>query len=104
MNSNLHDELVSEISHLPQLISTILGAQVNPKLIQLAGPGLRSVLRLAGSPYNVWSEIIAENKEEIIKSLLLYKDNLNKVIKYIEQDKSLKGIFSDAARSYKCLS
>ena len=104
LNSHLHDELVSEISHLPQLISTILGAQVNPKLIQLAGPGLRSMLRLAGSPYNVWSEIIGENKEEIIKSLLLYKDNLNKVIRYIEQDKSLKSIFSDAARSYKCLS
>lgn len=103
LSSNLHDELVSEISHLPQLISTILGAQVNPKLISLAGPGLCSMLRLAGSPHSVWSEIIGENKEEIIKSLILYKDNLNKVIELIEKNKSLKGVFSDAARSYKCL-
>ncbi|NOY89488.1 MAG: prephenate dehydrogenase/arogenate dehydrogenase family protein, partial [FCB group bacterium] len=28
----LHDEMMSELSHLPQLISTILGAQINPQL------------------------------------------------------------------------
>lgn len=104
INPALHDELVSEISHLPQLISTILGAQINPDLIELAGPGLRSMLRLSGSPYAVWGEIISENKEEIISALQLYADNLNKVIEYIKKDKSLKAIFEDASRSYKCLS
>lgn len=103
ISSALHDELVSEISHLPQLISTILGGQVSPDLIELAGPGLRSMLRLAGSPYAVWQEIITENKAEIIKSLRLYRENLDTVIKRIEADESLKEIFQDASRSYKCL-
>lgn len=104
VNPGLHDELVSEISHLPQLISTILGAQINPDLIELAGPGLRSMLRLSGSPYSVWGEIISENKTEIIAALQLYADNLNKVIEHIKKDQSLKAIFEDASRSYKCLS
>lgn len=104
INPALHDELVSEISHLPQLISTILGAQINPELIELAGPGLRSMLRLSGSPYSVWGEIISENKSEIISALQLYAENLNKVIEHIKKDKSLKAIFMDASRSYKCLS
>lgn len=104
VTSGLHDELVSEISHLPQLISTILGGQINPNLISLAGPGLISMLRLSGSPYSVWKEIITENKEEIIKSLNLYKDNLDKVIEKIEKDESLSDMFKDSARSYKCLS
>ncbi|KAA3635503.1 MAG: prephenate dehydrogenase/arogenate dehydrogenase family protein [Calditrichaeota bacterium] len=103
VSSQLHDELVSEISHLPQLISTILGGQINPNLIQLAGPGLRSMLRLSGSPYSVWSEIISENKTEIIKTLLLYKNNLNKVIEKIKKDESLEDIFKDSSRSYRCL-
>lgn len=103
VSSQLHDELVSEISHLPQLLSTILGGQINPDLIQLAGPGLRSMLRLSGSPYSVWSEIITENKSEIIKTLLLYKNNLNKVIEKIKKDESLEEIFKDSSRSYRCL-
>ncbi|MFQ5453350.1 MAG: prephenate dehydrogenase [Candidatus Zixiibacteriota bacterium] len=103
ISSQLHDELVSELSHLPQLISTILGSQVNPDLISLAGPGLKSMLRLAGSPYSVWSEIIDENRKEIIKTLRLYSKNLNKVIDMINNNESLKQIFTEAFRSYKCL-
>ncbi|MDF1544593.1 MAG: prephenate dehydrogenase/arogenate dehydrogenase family protein [bacterium] len=100
----MHDELVSEISHLPQLISTVLGAQINPDLIELAGPGLRSMLRLSGSPYSVWSEIIDQNREEIIKALDTYADNIATVKKMIEKKKSLQEIFASATRSYKCLS
>ena len=103
ITSSLHDELVSEISHLPQLISTILGGQINPNLIPLAGPGLRSMLRLAGSPYSVWKEIISENKTEIVNTLELYKSNLENVIEKIKHDESLAEIFKDSSRSYTCL-
>ena len=67
IEAGVHDQLMAEISHLPQLISTILGEQVATELISLAGPGLRSMLRLSGSPYSVWSEIIDQNRPEIIK-------------------------------------
>ncbi len=103
LTSALHDELVSQISHLPQLISTLLGGQTNRDLIPLAGPGLRSMLRLSGSPYKVWEEIIQENKTEIIKALLLYRNNLDDVIKKIKNDESLEKIFKDSSRSYTCL-
>ena len=103
IQNKLHDELMSEISHLPQIISTILGGQVNPNLIALAGPGLRSMLRLSGSPYSVWSEIISENRTEIIKALRLFNQNLNKVTRMIEKRQSLSEIFKDASRSYQCL-
>ena len=99
-----HDLLVSEISHLPQLISTILGGQIDPKMIKLAGPGLRSMLRLAGSPYSVWSEIIDENRPDVVESLELFAANLQTVIKKIKNKQSLDRIFAEAARSYKCLS
>lgn len=103
ISNNFHDELMSEISHLPQLISTILGGQVNPDMIPLAGPGLRSMLRLAGSPYSVWSEIIDENRTEIIAALKTYSENLNQVTKMIKSKKSLAAIFRSASRSYRCL-
>ncbi len=104
ISSSLHDQLVSEISHLPQLISTILGAQINPDMLPLAGPGLRSMLRLSGSPYSVWSEIIDQNRDEVVKSLNLYIDNLNGIVRKIKKNESLSDVFSAASRSYKCLS
>ncbi len=104
ISPSMHDELVSEISHLPQLISTVLGAQINPDLIQLAGPGLCSMLRLSGSPYSVWSEIIDQNRAEIIKALDTFAENIATVKNMIKKKKSLQEIFASATRSYKCLS
>ena len=103
ISSLLHDQIISEISHLPQLISTILGAQINPDMLPLAGPGLKSMLRLAGSPYSVWSEIIDQNRDEVVKSLKLYIDNLNSIVKKIRKKESLSDVFNAASRSYKCL-
>lgn len=104
IDSELHDELMAELSHLPQLLSTILGAQVDSKLVELAGPGLESMLRLAGSPYSVWSEIIDKNRENVIKALRLYRENLDTVIDLIQTEESLSDFFAAAARSYRCLS
>lgn len=103
ISSESHDRLVAEISHLPQLISTSLGSQIEPRLIDLAGPGLKSMLRLAGSPYEVWSEIIDQNRKEITTSLNAYIDNLKLIAELIESNKSLIEIFASARRSYKCL-
>ena len=51
-----HDRLVAKISHLPQILSTLLANQTSPEK-QFAGPGLRSMTRLAGSPFHVWRDI-----------------------------------------------
>ena len=51
-----HDRLVAQISHLPQVISTIL-ANHTAVHKDLAGPGLRSMTRLAGSPFHIWRDI-----------------------------------------------
>jgi prephenate dehydrogenase len=51
-----HDRLVAQISHLPQIISTLLADQTAAHK-ELAGPGLRSMTRLAGSPFHVWRDI-----------------------------------------------
>lgn len=51
-----HDRLVAQISHLPQIVSSILAEQ-SAANIALAGPGLKSMTRLAGSPFHVWRDI-----------------------------------------------
>jgi len=51
-----HDRLVAQISHLPQILSTVLADQTAADK-EFAGPGLRSMTRLAGSPFHVWRDI-----------------------------------------------
>src|SRR2546425_2862777 len=51
-----HDRLVAQISHLPQITSTLLADQTAAHK-ELAGPGLRSMTRLAGSPFHIWRDI-----------------------------------------------
>jgi prephenate dehydrogenase len=51
-----HDRLVAQISHLPQIISTLLADQTAAHK-EFAGPGLRSMTRLAGSPFHIWRDI-----------------------------------------------
>lgn len=100
----LHDDLMAEQSALPQLLSSILAAQISHEVPPLAGPGLRSMLRLAGSSHALWADIIDGNRKNILSSLKLYRDNLNQVIRMIGKKKSLEDLFADANRSYKCLS
>jgi prephenate dehydrogenase len=51
-----HDRLVARISHLPQIVSTVLAAHTSAHK-DLAGPGLRSMTRLASSPFRIWRDI-----------------------------------------------
>jgi len=51
-----HDRLVAQISHLAQIVSTVLADHTSPHK-DLAGPGLRSMTRLAGSPFHIWRDI-----------------------------------------------
>jgi prephenate dehydrogenase len=51
-----HDRLVARISHLPQILSTLL-ADHTAQHKDIAGPGLRSMTRLAASPFHVWRDI-----------------------------------------------
>jgi prephenate dehydrogenase len=51
-----HDRLVAQLSHLPQILSTLLADQTSVSR-DLAGPGWKSVTRLAASPFHVWRDI-----------------------------------------------
>lgn len=69
-----HDRVVAHTSHLPQLLSTALAVMLAGRLdseerMRVAGPGLAAVLRLAGSSYEIWRDILATNSAEIDTAL-----------------------------------
>lgn len=63
-----HDKAVAAISHLPQILSSLLAKQLQDfpdEWLALAGQGLRDTVRIAGSDPKLWQEIISMNREKI---------------------------------------
>ena len=69
-----HDLFFAGISHFPHLISYCLTLVISrstcsKESIQINGGGLRDTTRIAGASPELWTDIILDNKEEIIKLL-----------------------------------
>ena len=87
LTSKEHDETVALLSHLPQILSSLLASKLNdvdPNKLNLAGQGLRDVTRLAASDAKLWAQILTSNKdsiqpllEDFIASLTKLQDSLS---------------------------
>lgn len=65
MDGSLHDKQTALISHLPGIISKAVHAfalKADPKSLQIAGPGFKSITRLAHSNPRMRSEIAYANR------------------------------------------
>ncbi len=100
MSAAEHDRLVAFTSHLPQLLSTALAGTLalekEPGFLQVFGPGLVDMTRLALSTPDLWSSILATNKGEITLSINLFQDYLNKIKQTLASD-DLRGFFDTAS-------
>ncbi len=79
-----HDRVVAFTSHLAQLASTALASTVSENLhrdahLQVAGPGLTDMTRLALSSYDLWRDILATNSEHIDRALARYIQELEHI-------------------------
>lgn len=66
MTAEEHDRIVAYTSHLPQVLSTALGAtldrQTDPRISAVFGPGLLDMTRLALSSPDIWRGILETNR------------------------------------------
>jgi prephenate dehydrogenase len=107
-DAETHDWAVGIVSHLPQVVSVALARVVSDETdetglpLSLAGQGLQDTLRLAGSPYSVWRDILLTNTENVARAL----DRLAQAIDYLRTrlaTKELEQEFLAANEVYKQL-
>jgi prephenate dehydrogenase len=103
-----HDYAVGLASHLPQLAAVALAGFLYDRLdenglpITLAGPGLRDSLRLAGSPYSTWRDIVLTNHEVLSAALDLFARRLDDLREKLAS-RELEADFDAANELYKLL-
>ena len=108
LSEEAHDRAAALVSHLPQLLAIALAGVVREQTdgtglpVTLAGRGLRDALRLAGSPYSVWRDIILTNSDNLERVL-------DQMIQALEQlrgnlrTRALEQEFAAAGELYRIL-
>jgi len=92
-----HDGAVARVSHLPQIASSLLAAQLHatpPNWLELAGAGLRDTTRIAASDENLWKEIIASNSSEIRQLLINLQSDLSEMIDSLDNQEAIAAIIA----------
>ena len=72
MPADEHDRILAMISHLPHLGAAMLAATMPETYLRLGGSGLRDATRLAAGSPELWRQIMAENRENILDTLEQY--------------------------------
>lgn len=78
-----HDDSVALISHVPQVVSSLLARRLGGAAdiaIGLAGQGLRDTTRIAASDPELWVQILGANARPVRDILLAYRDDLDRFI------------------------
>jgi prephenate dehydrogenase len=90
------------------LVAVALGSFLYDRLdenglpITVAGPGLRDTLRLAGSPYSTWRDIVLTNREVLSAALDLLAQRIDDIRERLNS-RELEADFDSANELYKLL-
>lgn len=81
-----HDRLVGLVSHLPQLVASVLAdvaadavASEQEAVMAVAGPGFRDTTRIAASDPALWLDIIANNRTAVVAALEAFDDRFTRM-------------------------
>lgn len=97
MDADRHDEAVALTSHAPQLLSSILAAQLrdaDPDAVAVSGQGLRDMTRIAGSDPLLWTAILDANAESVIEVLTGVESDLRAVIDALKSGRDIGAILA----------
>ncbi|MFD1212177.1 prephenate dehydrogenase [Arthrobacter sp. GCM10027362] len=87
MSAEEHDASVALISHLPQVMSSLLASRLQDTpahALALSGQGLRDVTRIAASDPSLWVQILGANAPRLVRHLHGVREDLNRLINTLE--------------------
>ena len=106
MNSSSHDVHTAYVSHFSHVISFALALTVLEKekdekhIFDLASGGFSSTVRLAKSSADMWTPILLQNRENVLRVMDTYTCKLEAFRKAIDEadEDVLRGLIQDANR------
>ncbi len=95
MDPYLHDFVFGAVSHLPHavafaLIETIDRLSEKINLFKYPGGGFKDFTRIAASDPIMWRDIFLENKDEVIKAMVVFEEALKELKRLMLEGDPLK--------------
>lgn len=78
MAPEAHDRALAETSHLPHLLAATLAALLSDENRPLTATGFRDTTRIASGDPDLWTAILLENADELLRSLDAHQDVLHR--------------------------
>ena len=102
-----HDRVVALVSHLPQVVSTVLMGLASrqhedaPETLVLAAGGFRDLTRLAASNPQLWAGILRSNREELSRAIDLFIEDLVSLKRELGEAEpaGLQGMLAEATKA-----
>jgi prephenate dehydrogenase len=100
MSPDKHDQIVSEISHVPHLVAAALAAATPRKPLSMAAGGWHDTTRVAAGDPRLWTPIFTTNRAAVLKSLARFEKTLTSVRRALESgdDDALAKLLAQAKR------
>lgn len=102
-----HDALVAAISHLPQLVSTLLMSVVHEAAgrdgVACAAGGLRDTTRLAASAASMWLPILGANRDHLAPLAAELAHRLAAAATTLDDREAMGQVFANANRARRDL-
>ncbi len=106
MAADQHDEAVAQVSHLPQLMSSLTAGRlldVPSDHLRLAGQGIRDVTRIAGSDPDLWQQIVAANAEAVRTELLAVQEALAGLVAVLDDPAAVREFIARGRQGTRAL-
>jgi prephenate dehydrogenase len=96
-----HDKAVALVSHLPQMVASLLAGQLvagQGSELELSGAGLRDSTRIADSDPTLWGQILAGNSAALRPLLISLQNDLSLAIEKLDDPASMAQLISNGQR------
>lgn len=82
-----HDRVLALTSHLPHVVAWALARSVQerPGALELSGPSLRDMTRIAGASIEMWKDILLTNADAVGAEIAVFRDRLDALASAVEE-------------------
>ena len=80
-----HDQALALTSHLPHIAASVLVSVVPEKYFRLAGPGLNDTTRIASGDAELWAQIFAQNRDNVLSAMDRFSAGLSALQSAVRQ-------------------
>lgn len=91
-----HDDVVAQVSHVPYLLAVAVVNSTTDAALEVRGPALAELLRIASSPPQLWVQICQANRDAIIRALRAVRRELDQLERTLGDGPSLEPLLERA--------